>query len=114
VSIPIKDGHAYFDLLTLVNVTKDLAASEIPVGNYSKIRMEISKANATLSDGSMIDLRVPPGHIDIHVKFEIKAGKTTDLLIDIIADRVKIANEGMSGKTPNLNPQFKAIVTPPS
>lgn len=114
VSIPIKGDSVYFDLLALVNVTRDLAESEIQVGNYSKIRMAVSKANATLGDGSTIDLRVPPGHIDIHVKFEIKAGKTTVLLIDITADKVKIANEGKSGKTPNLNPQLKAIVTPPS
>jgi len=114
VSIPLEDGQAYFDLLALVNVTRDLAVSEIPIGNYSKIRMDISKANATLCDGSTIDLRIPPGHIDIHVKFEIIAGKTTYLLIDITADRIKIASEGISGKTPNLNPQFKAIVTSPS
>lgn len=113
VSVPIKGGSVYFDLLALVNITRDIAEGELPVGNYTKIRMEISNANATLGDGSTIDLRVPPGHIDIKVGFEIKQGQTTDLLIDITADRVKIASEGKSGRTPNLNPQFKAVVTPP-
>ena len=76
--------------------------------------MEILAANATFVDGTSAILRVPPGHIDIHVKnLEIKAGLTTSVTIDIMADKAQIANEGKSGKA-NLNPQFKTIVSPPS
>ncbi len=112
-ALPILGGVASFDLLQLENVTRDLALGEIPPGNYTKIRMQIVSANATLADGTVIQLRVPPGHIDIRVHFEIKAGKTTSLVIDIIVDKVNIAERGRSGKPANLNPQFKAIMIPP-
>ncbi|MEM2936197.1 MAG: DUF4382 domain-containing protein [Candidatus Bathyarchaeia archaeon] len=113
IALPILGGVASFDLLQLENVTRDLAIGEIPPGNYTKIRMRIVSANATLADGSIIPLNVPPGHIDVRVHFEIKAGKTTSLIIDIIVDKVQIAERGRSGKPANLNPQFKAIVIPP-
>lgn len=113
-TLEIAGGSQYFDLLQLQNVTKDLGIASIPEGNYTKIRMQIVTANATLADGRTIELNVPPGHIDIQAKFEIKAGKTTSVIIDIIADRVKIAERGKSGQPANLNPQFKAIISPPS
>lgn len=113
-TLPIAGGKMYFDLLKLENVTKDLAIGNIPVGNYTKIRMQIVTANATLSDGRTLPLNVPSGQVDIQVHFEIESGKTTSLLIDIIADRIKIAERGNSGQPANLNPQFKAIIIPPS
>ena len=112
-SLPVLDGVASFDLLELENVTMDLAICEIPIGNYTKIRMQVVSANATLSDNTVIPLNVPSGHVDIHAHFEIKPGKTTSLIIDIIVDKVHIAERGKSGKPANLNPQFKPIVIPP-
>ena len=114
VSIPIKGGIQYFDLLKLQNVTRDLALGSLPVGNYSKIRLQIDTANATLSDGSKIDLRVPSGHIDLQVRFGIIGVKTTSLVIDIVVDKIQIAESGSSGKPANLNPQFKFVVVPPT
>lgn len=114
ISVPVKGGIQYFDLLKLENVTKDLALGSLLVGNFSKIRLQIDTANATLSDGNKIDLRVPSGHIDLQVKFEIAAGKTTSLVIDIVVDKIQIAETGNSGKTVNLNPQFKFVVVPPT
>ena len=112
-TLSILGGSMYFDLLKLQNVTKDLSIGSIPVGNYTKIRMQIVSANATLADGKTIALNVPPGHVDIQVHFKIEAGKTTSLIIDIIVDKIQIAERGKSGKPANLNPQFKAIVIPP-
>ncbi len=111
--IPIEGGTKYFNLLKLQNVTEDLAVGSLPAGNYSKIRLRIDAANATLSDGRQIDLNVPSGHIDLQVKFEIKEDDTTNLIIDIIADKVQIAETSNSGKPANLNPQFKFVVVPP-
>lgn len=110
VDVPLTNGPAYFDLLQLHNVTRDLGLSSLAAGNYTKIRLEISKANCTFSNGNTTDLNVPPGHTDIQVQFEIKAGETTAVIIDIEVDRVKIAERGKSGQIPNLNPQFKTIV----
>lgn len=111
--LPILVGAAYFDLLELENVTMDLSISEIPIGNYTKIGMQIVSANATLADGTIITLNVPSGRIDIHVHFEIRLGKTTSLIVDIIVDKIHIVERGKSGKPANLNPQFKSIVIPP-
>jgi len=113
IPLTVSGGTNTFDLLKLENEAIDLAIGKILVGDYSKIRLKIDTASATLSDGSPIDLNVPPGHIDLQVKFEIKEGKTTGLIVDIIADKAQIAESGRSGKPANLNPQFKLVVMPP-
>lgn len=113
IPLTVSVGTDSFDLLKLENVAMDLAIGIIPVGDYSKIRLKIDTASATLIDESKIDVNVPPGHIDLQVKFEIKEGKTTGLIVDIIADKAQIAESGRSGKPANLNPQFKLVVMPP-
>jgi hypothetical protein len=112
-TLSISGGSIYFDLLQLQNVTKDLSIGKIPPGNYTKIRLMIVSADAKLDDDGDINLDVPSGKIDIRVHFEIKAGKTTSLVIDIIVDKIQIAERGHSDRHANLNPQFKAIVIPP-
>ncbi len=99
------DGtEVYFDLLALHNVTKDLSITQLPVGNYSKIRLDIKTANATYTDGTTTDLTVPPGHIDVIVSFQIKENQETKLLIDMQADTTAISQSN------NLKPILKATV----
>ena len=95
---------AYFNLLALNNVTKELSTSTIPVGNYSKIRLTVESANATFVDGTVENLTVPPDHIDVIVSFQIRAGQGTDLLIEMQADTAAISQSG------NLKPVLKATV----
>lgn len=98
----------YFDLLALYNVTMELSSQEIPVGNYTKLRMKIETANATKTDGEIIeDLQVPSGKIDIIIHFEIDSDETTYLLIDMEADWVAIS------KSNRLRPIFKATIAEP-
>ena len=94
----------YFDLLALNNVTKDLSTTPMPVGNYSKIRLDVESANATLQDGTTGNLTVPPGHIDIICSFQISADKTTNVLLDMQADSTAISQSG------NLKPVLKATI----
>jgi hypothetical protein len=96
--------EVYFNLLALNNVTRDLSIAHLPAGNYSKIRLNVKAANATFTDDTTADLRVPPGHVDIIIHFEIKAGEETNLVIDMQSDKVAISN------SLNLNPTFKATV----
>ncbi len=112
-TMPINGGSQYFDLLQLRNITRDLSVSSIHVGIYTRMRLRIVSADATLDDGRNIALNVPSGNIDIQVHFEVKPGKTTSLIVDIIVDKVQIAERGNSGNPANLNPQFKAIIIPP-
>ena len=105
-SLPFSDGKetVYFDLLALQNVTMELSATEIPSGNYSKIRMTIQTANATFVGGETADLTVPPGRIDVIIRFEINSDEATLLLIDMEADWVAISANN------HLRPILKASV----
>jgi len=98
----------YFDLLALYNVTMELSSQEIPVGNYTKLRMKIETANATKTDGEIIeDIKVPSGKIDIIIHFEIDSDETAYLLIDMEADWVAISQSN------RLRPIFKATIAEP-
>lgn len=110
LSLVGENEEVYFDLLALYNVTMKLSEEQILAGNYTKLRMRIKTANATKTDGEIIDpIEVPPGKLDIIIHFEIKAGDTTILLIDMEADWVAIS------KSNRLRPVFKAtIAEPPS
>jgi len=103
--LPFSEGteSVHFDLLTLQEgITKDLSTTLIPEGDYSKIRLHVKDATATYSDDSTADLNVPSDKIDIIIKFQIKEGETTNVLIDMTAS---ISNQG------NLKPVFKATAT---
>jgi len=100
----VDDKPWYGDILSLQNITRDLSVTEVQPGNYTKLRMKISTANATyLEDGRRrtVDLIVPPGHIDVNVRFKIEAGETTTLLVDMTAH---------ISHTNRLAPVLKAIV----
>jgi len=101
----VGDVHEFtVDILALRNVTKDLSITEIPPGNYTKLRMTITTAKATYNDGETVDLIVPPGHIDVIVHFEIKSGGKRTVLIDMEADWIAISHSR------RLRPVLKAIV----
>ena len=107
IDMPFVNGkdEVYFDLLALYNVTMELSDAEIPVGNYTKMRMTIKTANATLASGETVDLTVPPGHIDVIIHFEVEPAETTVLLVDMEADWVAIS------KNNSLRPVLTASVT---
>jgi len=52
----------------------------------------------------VVDLTVPPGHVDIIIHFEVKADDVTTVLIDMDADWVAIS------KNYHQRPVFKAAV----
>ncbi len=97
-------SEVYVDILALQNVTEDLSVTEITPGNYTKLRMTIATANATYVGGETVDLKVPPGRIDVIVHFEVKAGETTKILVDMTADWVSIS------QSQRLRPVLKASI----
>jgi len=44
-------SNVSLDLLELENVTRDLSETDIPSGNYTKIRLGIGEANVTYAEG---------------------------------------------------------------
>ena len=109
IDLPLIGGanQTSFDLLALQNITETISAAQIPVGNYTKMRMGIKDANATFLDGSWEQLRVPSERVDIIVNFETRNASSTVVLIDMQADWVAISQSG------NLRPVFKvkSVVT---
>lgn len=108
--LPFIEGtqEVHFDLLTLQDISQDLSTTQLPVGDYIKIRLHVKDATATFQDDSTTDLNVPSNKIDIIVHFQIEEGSTTKLLIDMTADTTAISNSN------NLKPVLKATVTPPT
>jgi len=106
IPLPLVDDkdELYFDLLALYNVTMKLSDAKIPVGNYTKMRMTVKTANATLANNKTVDLTVPPGHIDVIIKFEIKSDDVTVVLVDMQPDWVAIS------KSNHLRPVLKASI----
>ena len=106
IPLPFVDDQeeVYFDLLALQNVTMELSDAKIPAGNYTKMRMTIKTANATLANNETVDLTVPPGRIDVIIKFEIKSDDVTVVLVDMQPDWVAIS------KSNHLRPVLKASV----
>jgi len=105
-NLPFVGGvsEVYVDILALQDESQDLSIAQLAPGNYTKIRMTITTANATYIDGRTVNLIVPPGHTDVIVHFEIKAGQATTVLIDMQADWVAISQSG------TLRPELKATV----
>ena len=103
IPLSFVDGKTsvYVDILALQNITLDLSVTGLAPGNYTKLRMDISTANATYAEGGTVDLTVPPSHIDIIAHFAIKAGETTTLLVDFTAH---------ISETNKLSPVLKATV----
>jgi hypothetical protein len=107
IDLSFVDGTSwvYVDILALENVTMDLSITEISPGNYTKLRMFVTSANATFTNGDPPEeLIVPPGKIDVIVHFEIKAGETTKLLVDMQADWAAISHSR------RLRPVLKATI----
>jgi hypothetical protein len=87
LSFPNDATEVYFDLLSLEDRTMVLSDMAIPVGPYEKLRMTIETANATYADGTWVDpLKVPSGHLDVIIHFEITEGATTMVLLDMTID----------------------------
>jgi hypothetical protein len=89
---------AVFDLLTLTGGTTTLLASgEVPVGDYSRIRLEISSAMLIYTDGTRADLKCEPNKVDVPIRFHVSAGTGNTLLLDFDAGASVKVNETGTG-----------------
>jgi hypothetical protein len=102
-----------FDLLRLQDTSIQLSQDTISVGTYSKIRIGVTEATATYTDNKgelheEVELKVPPGHIDIITSFQVGENQVTGLLIDMQPDTAAISQSG------NFRPIIKMTITPPT
>jgi hypothetical protein len=85
------DGNRTFDLVKLENVTDLIGASKLPVGNYTMIKMHVSRAVANLKGEEGVELTVPSDYLKIPVRFTIKDDKTTIIVLDFTYDSVGVS-----------------------
>jgi hypothetical protein len=104
IELPVSiDLAEPFNLLDLQNgVTKELAQNQMS-GEYNKLRLTVGSANATFND-EVVPLIVPPGHIDVIIRFEVENGETTVLLVDMEVDLAAISQSN------HLRPVLKVEV----
>lgn len=95
-----------FDLITLEDKAVNISVTEIPLGNYTMIKMHIKKANATYADGNTTLLDVPSEYIKVIIHFPIEAAGTTYVLIDMEVDWVAVSH------SKKLRPVLKATILP--
>jgi hypothetical protein len=106
----IKDqSEVTFDLLALRDISLKVSDTQLPAGDYNKIRLEVDSAIAVYPKDDKgvnpeVMLKVPPGHIDIIAKFTIKENQETKLLIDIQPDMISISKSG------NFRPTIKTSI----
>src|SRR5262249_26045276 len=88
-----------FDLLTLTGgATELLASGEVPVGFYQRIRLEISSAKLIYKDGTSVDLKIDSNKVDVPIRFEVKAGDGTAVVLDFDAAASVQVNDTASGQ----------------
>jgi len=86
--LPVDAAPVALNLLDLQNgVTEMLVDTEVPVGNIDQIRLIISSASVTLSDGRVFDLMIPSGassglKISVSPSVQVAEQLTSELLLD--------------------------------
>ncbi len=105
-STTYKVNATSFDLLTLTNVTKILGKNSVPAGNYTMVRFSVTGAKATIG-GVNVTLTVPSSEIKVPMHFTIASGKTTVIVLDVVADETAISTSH------NLRPTVTGMETQP-
>lgn len=97
-----------FDLLTLTGgATALLASEEVPAGFYQRIRLEISSARLTYTDGTTTDLKIESNKVDVPIPFQVKAGDGATIVLDFDAAASVQVNQ-----TANDQLILRPVVTP--
>jgi len=99
---------ATFDLLTLTGgVTELLASGEVPVGDYERIRLEVSDATLLYKDGTSAPLKIESNKVDVPIPFHVAQGQETGVTLDFDAAASVKVNE-----TGNDKLILRPVVTP--
>ena len=99
---------ATFDLLTLTGgATTLLASGEVPVGPYSRIRLEVSDATLVYKDGTFAALKLEPGKVDVPIRFQVVETGLNMVTLDFDAAASVKVNEASPDKL-----ILRPVVTP--
>lgn len=107
--LPMKlSGANNFDLLQVKGLESVLATDNLTAGNYTQIRMEVTKVEVTFKGGQPETAKIPSGKLKFVQPFDVAAGKTTVLLFDF--DAAKSVNVTGNGQV-MFKPVIKLNVT---
>ena len=90
-TLSIKNGIV--DLVTLTNVSKLLASSAIPTGKYTQIRIVVNSVTGMMLDGTNVTFTVPSGELKTTHPFNLTAGSTEKLTLEIDLQRSIVHND---------------------
>lgn len=97
-----------FDLLTLTGgATALLASGEVPSGTYSRIRLEVSEAALTDTDGTTRALKIEPQKVDVPIRFVVGIDDQAQVTLDFDAAASVQVNETASDEL-----ILRPVVTP--
>jgi hypothetical protein len=71
------------DLASLVNISELLASDNVGPGKYTQVRIVVESVVGTMIDGSVVNFTVPSGVLKTNHPFNVTAGQTTTLTLDI-------------------------------
>lgn len=87
-TLDVEDAPLKVNLLDLQNgVTEEIVDADVPDGSLNQIRLIISSASVTLTDGRVFDLQIPSGEssglkVFISPPVVVDGSLTTELLLD--------------------------------
>lgn len=90
------------DLASLVNVSALLAQGSFAEGKYTQIRIVVLNVTGIMTDGTRVNFTVPSGELKTTHPFNITAGSTEKLTLEIDLDRSIVHADGKWIFTPVL------------
>ncbi len=80
-------GANPFDLLQLRGVEELLAVNQLEAGRYTQVRLDIERVEVAIDGGELTEAKLPSNQLKITRPFDVLAGETTVLTIDIDAQQ---------------------------
>jgi hypothetical protein len=81
ITLTVENGT--IDLVHLANISSLLASSSVPTGKYTQIRIVVAEVTGMMTDGTNVTFTVPSGELKTTHPFNVTAGQTTKLTVDI-------------------------------
>ena len=84
--LSVIDEEITFELLALEGVEAVLGTAELPVGNYTQVRLSVTEVQIE-KDGELITAEVPSGKLRLVGNFELVADEKTFISLDFEVDK---------------------------
>jgi hypothetical protein len=92
----VVEGAQTFDLIAITDVKTFLGETELSVGRYTQIRLDVDSALVTIN-GTEYNLTIPSKTVKLVRSFVIEENQTTTLTLDFDAEQ-SIHEAGQSGQ----------------